>query len=118
MVANNQCGSSGPTQVCQIFHRQLDCILDMELPALHTLNLMQPTRFLLVVVVVIPCLTGGWDATHEVTMYSNKTAPIVIDLHMVECVMGRVQRGNEWGIINWSGEFVRTVFVDPVDNEE
>ena len=58
------------------------------------------------------------DATHEVTMYSNTTAPIVIDLRTVECVVGRVQRGNEWGIIDRSGEFARTVFVDPVDDEE
>ena len=43
-----------------------------------------------------PLLTCGgdsmfdWrmDATHEVTTYSNMTAPIVIDLHTVECVMG------------------------------
>ena len=87
-------------QVRQIFYGQLDCILNIELPASHTLNLMQPTCFLLVV--VIPCLTGGWDATREVTMYSNMTAPIEIDLHTVECVVGRVQHGNEWGIIDRS----------------
>ena len=116
MVANNQHGCSWPTQVCQIFYGQLDCILDIELPASHTLNLVQPTRFLLAV--VTPCSTGGHDAMHEVTTYSNMTALIVIDLCTVECVVGQVWHGNEWGIIDRSGEFARTVFVDPVDNKE
>ena len=64
MVANNQCGSGGPMQVCQIFYGQLDCILDMEIPASRTLNLTQPTHFLLAV--VIPCSTGGRDVMREV----------------------------------------------------
>jgi hypothetical protein len=34
-------------------------------------------------------------------------------LPMVECVVGRVNRGNEWGIVDRSGDFSRTVFVNP-----
>ena len=41
---------------------------------------------------------------------------IIIDLQVVECVMGHVKHGNDWGIIDHSGDFACTVFVDPVDN--
>jgi hypothetical protein len=116
MVANNHRGHDQPPQIRQIFYGQLDCILDLELPASRILNLAEPTRFLLAV--VIPCSTGGRDATCEVTTYSGTTTPIAIDLRTVECVVGRVQRGNEWGIIDRSGDFARTVFVDPVDDED
>jgi hypothetical protein len=33
-------------------------------------------------------------------------------------VVGRVRRGNEWGIVDRSGDYARTVFVDPVQQEE
>jgi hypothetical protein len=77
---------------------------------------MQPTRYLLAL--VEPCSTGGKDATRELTTYEATTAPIIIDLRTIECVVGRVRRGNEWGIIDRSGDFARTVFVDPGDNDE
>ena len=37
---------------------------------------------------------------------------IVTDLQMIGSVVGRVKRGKEWGIVDRSGDFVRTVFVD------
>ncbi|KAF8479460.1 hypothetical protein JB92DRAFT_3043775 [Gautieria morchelliformis] len=40
---------------------------------------------------VMPCSTGGRDATKVVTTYSLTTAPIMIDLCTVECVVGRVR---------------------------
>ncbi|KAF8487603.1 hypothetical protein JB92DRAFT_2952457 [Gautieria morchelliformis] len=75
-----------------------------------------PKRHLLAL--VMPCSTGGRGATKVVTTYSLTTAPIVIDLRTVECVVGRVRRGNEWGIVDRSGDYARTVFVDPVQQEE
>ncbi|KAF8512809.1 hypothetical protein JB92DRAFT_2926436 [Gautieria morchelliformis] len=75
-----------------------------------------PKRHLLAL--VMPCSTGGRDATKVVTTYSLTMAPIVIDLRTVECVVGRVRRGNEWGIVDRSGDYARTVFVDPVQQEE
>ncbi|KAF8513753.1 hypothetical protein JB92DRAFT_2921698 [Gautieria morchelliformis] len=75
-----------------------------------------PKRHLLAL--VMPCSTGSRDATKVVTTYSLTTAPIVIDLRTVECVVGRVRRGNEWGIVDRSGDYARTVFVDPVQQEE
>ena len=66
-----------------------------------------------------PCSTGGKDATRELTTYTETTAQVVIDLRTVECVVGRVRRGNEWGIIDRSGDFARTVFVDtPIIDDE
>ena len=51
--------------------------------------------------------------------YMETTAQVVIDLWKVECVVGRVRRGNEWGIIDRSGDFACTVFVDtPIINDE
>lgn len=38
---------------------------------------------------------------------------VVVDLHTVECVVGRIKRRNEWGIVDRSGDFARTVFVEP-----
>ncbi|KAF8512132.1 hypothetical protein JB92DRAFT_2930362 [Gautieria morchelliformis] len=66
-----------------------------------------PKRHLLAL--VMPFSTGGRDATKVVTTYSLTTAPIVIDLRTVECM---------WGIVDRSGDYARTVFVDPVQQEE
>jgi hypothetical protein len=40
------------------------------------------------------------------------TVPVVVDLRTVECVVGCVNPGNEWGIVDCSGDFDRTVFVN------
>jgi hypothetical protein len=53
-----------------------------------------------------------------VTTYEATTAPVIVDLRTIENVIGRVKRGNEWGIIDRGGDFARTVFVDPVDDAE
>jgi hypothetical protein len=111
MVANNRRGRNLPAQVQQIFYGQLICIIDVVMPWSRTLNLDKVCRYLLTV--IQPCSTSGKDATREVTTYSETTVPVVVDLRTVECVVGRVKQGNEWGIVDRSGEFARTVFVDP-----
>ena len=40
------------------------------------------------------------------------TAPIIIDPSTVECVVGRVRDGNEWGAIDRSRDIARMIFVD------
>ena len=97
MVANNNVAVVDPCKSIRFFMDSWTVFLIWNSWCLCTLNLMQPTCFFLVV--VIPCSTGGWNGICEVTMYSNITAPIVIALCMVECVVGQVQHGNEWGII-------------------
>lgn len=65
------------------------------------------------------CSTGSKDTTQELATYTETTALVVIDLRTVECVVGQVRRGSEWGIIDHSGDFARTVFVDtPIINDE
>ena len=81
------------------------------MPQSRTLGLEESHRYLLAV--IQPCSTAGKDATRQLTTYSETTVPVVVDLRTVECVVGRVNRGNEWGIVDRSGDFARTVFVDP-----
>jgi hypothetical protein len=109
--SQNCCGHNLPAQVRQIFYGQLICMIDVIMPRSHTINLNKVCCYLLVV--LQPCSTHGKDATREVTTCSESTIPVVVDLHTVECVVGRVKRGDEWGIIDHSREFSRTVFVDP-----
>ncbi|KAF8486605.1 hypothetical protein JB92DRAFT_3257362 [Gautieria morchelliformis] len=117
LVKNHRRGrNSEPEQICQIFYGQLESIIDVVLPRAPHINIVMPKRHLLAL--VMPCSTGGRDATKVVTTYSLTTAPIVIDLRTVECVVGQVRRGNEWGIVDRSGDYARTVFVDPVQQEE
>lgn len=54
----------------------------------------------------------GIDVTRELTTYETTTTPIVFDVRTIECVVGRVRRGSEWRIVDRSGDFARTVFVD------
>jgi hypothetical protein len=56
--------------------------------------------------------------TSELTTYVETTMLVVIDLHTIECVVGRVLHGNTWGIINHSGDFAHTAFVDPENEDE
>ena len=117
MVTNNQHRHDQPLQLRQVFYGRLESIIDVELPCTPRLNISAGTRYLLAL--VTPCSTGGKDATRELTTYTETTAQVVIDLRTVECVVGRVRRGNEWGIIDRSGDFARTVFVDtPIIDDE
>jgi hypothetical protein len=86
------------------------------LPRTETLNIQSSTRYLLAV--IQPCSTRGRDATRELATYVETTMPVVINLCTIECVVGRVRRGNEWAIVDRSGDFARTVFVDPEDDDK
>ena len=81
------------------------------MPWSRILNLNEACRCILVV--IQSCSSGGKDATCEVTTYLETNIPVVVDLRTVGCVVGRVKRGNEWDIIDKSGEFSQTVIVDP-----
>ena len=116
MVTNRERAHDRPMRVRQIFYDQLESILDVFLPPTHTLDIMQPKHFLLAL--VTPCSTRGKDATRDVTTYEEMTRPVIIDIRTIECVVGRVQRGNTWGIIDRSGDITCTVFVDPEDGDE
>jgi hypothetical protein len=116
MVSDTRRGRIIPTQRRQVFYGRLQSIVDVVLPPAATLNIQSSTRHLLAI--IQPCSTRGRDATRELTTYVEMTAPVVIDVRTIECVVGRIQRGNEWGIVDRSGDFARTVFVDEeVDDE-
>ena len=114
MVANRQCSCHPAPDVWQFFYGRLESIWDLVLPASHTLHLTQPTQFLLAL--VMPCSTRGKDVTKEVTTYHSMMTSIIINLRVVECVVGHMKHGNDWGIIDRSGDFACTVFVDPEDD--
>ena len=116
MVANNRHGHDQPSQLRQVFYGRLEYIIDVILPCTPSLTISSPMRYLLAV--VTPCSTGGKDATRELTTYTETTTPVVIDLRTVECVVGRVQRGNQWGIVDRSGDYARTIFVDSPGNDD
>ena len=107
MVTNRECAHNHPTQVRQIFYSQLESILDVFLPPTHTLDIMQPKHFLLALVTL--CSTRGKDATCDITTYEDMTRPVIINIRTIECVVGHVQRGNTWRIIDCSGDFARSV---------
>ena len=72
------------------------------MPRSRILNLDEACRHILAV--IQPCSPGGRDAICEVTTYSEATVPVVVDLRTVEC--RRVKRGNEWDIVDRSGELM------------
>jgi hypothetical protein len=116
MVTHNCSGRGQPTQHRQVIHGRLECIIDVVLPHTPSLNITSETCYLLAL--AKPCSTGGKDATRELMTYTETMAQVVIDLRTVECVVGRVWRGNEWGIIDQSGDYTCTVFVDTQNDDD
>ena len=56
--------------------------------------------------------------TRELTMYTQMSTAIFIDIQAIGSMVGCVKRHNEWGIVDRSGELARTVFVDPESDED
>ena len=92
-----------------IFYGKLERILEYEIPDSSFWGVLRGKTRLLAV--ITPCITNGKDATKEVTIYNDTTTQIVTDLQAVECVVGRVQTRNAWGIIDRSGDSSRTEFI-------
>jgi hypothetical protein len=72
---------------------------------------------------VEPCDTGGLDAAspaHPVVTYTqlNVGSPIIIHVNTIVAVVGRVQMGNTWAIVDRSRGNARTQFVDDDRNTE
>jgi uncharacterized protein len=69
--------------------------------------------------IIPPCVTQSQDATKTLVEYQDYSTPIATDLQAVQCVVGRVQKGKKWSIVDRSGDQARTVFItDPdVGNE-
>jgi hypothetical protein len=100
------------------FYGRLDFILECNFPRTLSLRINSPTRYLLAV--ISPCrnLNENLDARYSVVMVSDSLeSQTVINLQAVQSVIGRIQRGKEWGIIDRSEEMARTVFVEDDDSE-
>ena len=55
----------------------------------------------------------GGDAAKEVVSYTHSNPAIFINLNAIQCVIGRIRvDGRRWGIVDRSGDYVRTAFED------
>ncbi|KAF8579867.1 hypothetical protein K439DRAFT_1620204 [Ramaria rubella] len=97
------CGQ--PTEYTQTFYGQLQYIIKIEMPRSNKLGITEARRHLLAL--VKPCTTGNKDATVEVTTYTQTMSSIFIDLQAIGAVIGRIKHGNEWAIIDRSGDLAR-----------
>ena len=81
----------------QNFFGQLNCILLLELPSSQLLNLDEPTM-------VIVALIREVKATlrNSIYFYKNFGVKEVVDLSMLQCVVGRIQDRDKWAIIDRS----------------
>jgi len=100
------------------FYGRLDFIIECNFPRTPSLRIKSPTRYLLAVISPCKNINGHLDARNSVVMVSDSLEPqTVINLQAVQSVIGRIQRGKEWGIIDRSEEMARTVFVENDDLE-
>jgi hypothetical protein len=98
----------------EIFYGKLDMILQFNIPDDPFWGSMQGETWLLAV--ITPCDTKGKDAAESLTTYRTTTTQVVTDLRAISNVVGRVKTRNWWGIIDRSGDYSRTVFVDDDPN--
>jgi hypothetical protein len=92
-----------------IFYGRLEQILQYEVPNKKFWGIFRGETRLLAV--ITPCITNGRDATKDLTTYTDTTTQIVTDLQAVQCVVGRVQTRNRWGIVDRSSDSSRTEFI-------
>jgi hypothetical protein len=86
------------------FFGQLNCILVLELPATPRLNLAEPTTVILALIQEVKATLSNGIYT-----YKEFGAEEVVDLKMVQCVVGRVKNRGEWSIIDRSDNVVAQV---------
>jgi hypothetical protein len=72
---------------------------------------------------VEPCNTRGLDAAspaNPVVTYTERDvgSPDIIHVNTIVAVVGRIQMGNTWAIVDRSRDNVRTQFVDDDGNTE
>ncbi|KDN34875.1 hypothetical protein RSAG8_12062, partial [Rhizoctonia solani AG-8 WAC10335] len=65
-----------------------------------------------------PCDTHGMDATHPetpVVTYKDMLTPHMVHLDTIEAVIGRIQCGGRWAIVDRNRSGIRTQFTDDDD---
>ncbi|KAI0662144.1 hypothetical protein C8Q70DRAFT_879661, partial [Cubamyces menziesii] len=100
----------GRIDVRRVHYGHLQAIFECTFDVLQTIwgSLAGNT---LLLALITPCNTGGEDATTELTLYEGYRAQIVVDLQSIQAVVGRVASRHQFGIIDRSGTYARTVFV-------
>lgn len=93
-----------------IFYGSLDMILEFNVPDEPFWGSMRGQTRLLAA--ITPCVTNGADAAKKLVTYRATTAQIITDLQAISNVIGRVKTRNWWGIVDRSGDYSRTIFVD------
>ena len=114
-IANRNAYRGEPAEIRTTGYGRLLSIFEVKIAASCALKLNQDTTYLLAD--LEPCNTDGKDAAKEVVCYSTSKAPVIINLLLVESVVGRVHSRGEWYIIDRSNGEARTVFVQPQDDE-
>ncbi|KAF8312374.1 hypothetical protein DL93DRAFT_2149474 [Clavulina sp. PMI_390] len=96
---------------------RLEAIIQCNVPSNGSPQLRQPELHL--VALVTECITNGADAADGtlVTYTKMQQSSSLIDLNLVESVVGRFQVGDSknrrWAIIDRSDNLARTIFTDP-----
>lgn len=108
----------GAVEVIQTFYGQLQYIVELTHHGRDDIQPPIPISGSILLACIQPCITNGKDATQELTSYRRMSTTIFVDLKTVECVVGRVKRGQDWFIIDRSGDFARTVFIEPELEDE
>jgi hypothetical protein len=90
---------------------------------LYLHNLSDDTLMPYLLARVEPCDTDGLDAAspaHPVVTYTQQDvgSPIIIHVNTIVAVVGRIQMGNTWAIVDRSRDNVRTQFMDDEGNTE
>jgi hypothetical protein len=95
-----------------IFHYILLCNMRKN----RALSIPNPTTYLLAVVEPAEVDPPGQDATENMVVYSRTGPTMVVDVRSIENVVGRVKfKNGDFGIIDRSGGYTRTVFIDDED---
>ncbi|KAJ7266112.1 hypothetical protein C8J57DRAFT_1469942 [Mycena rebaudengoi] len=100
----------------ELFYGQLDQILVCDLPVDRLLGDLSGKRCLLAV--LIPCATGGRDATQEILSYNHTTTTIVTDIRTVHAVVGRFKTRGKWVIVDRTAGLIKPEFVPSSEAKE
>ncbi|KAG8786333.1 hypothetical protein FRC15_011650, partial [Serendipita sp. 397] len=97
------------------FYGCLHYVIQATLPAIPATGIVQDCQVLAALISL--CDTQG-DATNNCVWYSKLQKPIFVHTSTIQCVIGRIQVGRRWGIIDTSINCIRTSFIGPEDIDE
>jgi len=87
---------------------QLKDILVVGFPASHVLGVKEETTFILAA--IEKCDVYAVNRL-EMPVYEKMSAVEVVDITTVQCLVGRIQEGRRWTIIDRSGAISRSFYI-------